>query len=97
MLTPEARPSSASATLDMTEAVSGATKTAKDNPSSAIGAITPSAREAFLPHASTSNASAAPSGPAISRMLAPILSASAPKGCDRKPVPRVNGRNVSPA
>ena len=41
LLTPEASPSSSSVTLDITEAVSGATSSAKERPSSAMGASTP--------------------------------------------------------
>jgi len=49
---PDARPSSACSTLDITDAVSGATSTANEIPSSAIGPTTPTVSEAPCPNAS---------------------------------------------
>src|SRR5512139_872686 len=51
LLTPEARPSSSSLTLDSTEAVNGGTNTAKEMPSNAIGTSTPNVSDASLPNA----------------------------------------------
>jgi hypothetical protein len=47
---PDARPSSDCSTLDITDAVSGATSTANEIPNSAIGQITPIARPASPGH-----------------------------------------------
>src|SRR5262249_43497026 len=85
LLMPDASPISGRCTLDITDAVSGAARMAKDRPSSDMGPITPIIKEACWPSAIQTYASAAPAGPAMSMGRAPILSARLPKKLERRP------------
>src|SRR5262245_38793038 len=97
LLIPDASPSSLCCTLEITEAVSGVTKTANETPSSVIGPMTASISELSRPNAIQTKASEAPAAPAMSIARAPMESARLPNGRDSNPRASENGRNTSPA